>query len=184
MLEFALLTPFLMMMALGTYDLGSWVSQSSALRAQARAGIRAAQKSSSVDIGDYIREEGATALPNTLASWGNEYVGGSQAICTSANSACGDTQGCTSNSSFWSTPGGAGLPNPTSCFAVTHCTLVTGTSPSCPLGSWQTRPPGGTNGDLLVIKVVHLYIPATPLLQSVTAPGIYSTYQLQSEVSY
>jgi len=182
--EFALVVPFLTVVAMGVYDLGNWVAESGALRGQARAGIRAGAKAVNEDIGLAIRSEGASAIPNTSAEWGNEYAGASQATCNSASSACGDSQGCTSSSSFWTTPGGAGLPNPVACFAITHCTLGGGASPTCPLGSWQTRPPGGTSGDLLVIVVSYRFTPFTPALSAITGSTVYARYVLYSEVSY
>jgi Flp pilus assembly protein TadG len=184
MMEFSLMIPFLVLFAMGTYDLGSWVAQTASLRAQARAGVREAARGADVDIGDAIRKEGATAIPNTADAWGNEAYLGSQATCTTYNSACGDVQGCTSSSSFWTTLGSGATQYPIACFAVTHCTLTGGTSPSCTLGSWQTRPPGGTAGDLVVIVVAHKFSPATPVLAAVTGTTVYARYQLESETSY
>jgi Flp pilus assembly protein TadG len=191
MAEFALMVPFLLLFVMGTYDLGSWVAQTSSLRAQARAGVREAARGANVDVGDAIRKEGATAIPNTAAAWGTEAYLGTQATCSSYNSACGDAQGCTSSSSFWTTYGSGATQYPIACFAVTHCTLTPPTNPlttsssaTCPLGSWQTRPPGGTAGDMVVIVVTHKFSPVTPLLASVTGTTVYARYQVESETSY
>lgn len=178
------MVPFLVLVSMGVYDLGSWVAESGALRGQARAGVRAGAKAVNEDIGQAIRDEGASAIPNTQTVWGNEYAGGSQATCSSASSACGDLQGCSASSTFWTTPGAVGLPDPVACFAITHCTLGGGTSPTCPLGSWQTRPSGTTAGDLLVVVVSYRFTPFTPALSSVTGSTVYARYILYSEVSY
>ena len=185
MTEFVLTLPILLLFSMGTYDLGSWVAQQGSLRGQARAGLRAGERSASADIGDSVRKEGASAIPNTVAAWGNEFYGGTQASCLGTNSACGDSQGCARSSSFWTTYGSGSTTYPTACFAITTCTLTGGTSPTCTLGgSWQTRPSSGVGHTLLVVVVAHKYVPASGILSSVVGAQVFASYQVESEVSY
>jgi hypothetical protein len=166
-LEFALLVPILLMLAIGTYDLGRGIADTTVVAGQVRAGLRTVQNNPVSDVGSAVRAEGASTIPNTKDTWG--LVGfGNLDDCdpTQPTHTCGDPLGCASSSSFWTTPGNNGGPLPTGCFAVTKCTINNSTvPPTCPYTTpWGTRPAANTTGVAVVLRVVLKYTPVTPLI--------------------
>jgi Flp pilus assembly protein TadG len=133
--ELALALPVVVVLALGGADFGRAYFYRTPVSTAASAGARAGATGSNADIGAVVRAQ-SSALPNTMATWGSAMT----ADCTSAVSSqtCGDANGCTSGSSFWST----GTPNPVACFAVRSCTVDTTSSGSTHSG--QCTAPGGT----------------------------------------
>ena len=206
-IEFALIAPLLFLLLLGTSDLAQTFYLSIETNGAARAGMRDAVQSDSVDLGEAVRSEPNTAIPCTNANWGQVYEpcganGGASACsatpglcgtnsdCDGATQNCGDPQGCDPiHSSFWTTPGPGTTALPIACFAVQSCTK-TGTAGAfgCSYnaawnsGTWGTRPAGCTstctyNG--IVVKVVYKYTPNTPLIASFVAGTGGSFYLTQ-----
>jgi hypothetical protein len=125
-IELSLAAPFLVILALGASDMGRAYFYRLPVATAASSGARAGAVSSTADIGAVIRSQ-SSAMPNTAATWGTTYTGGTMAGCTNAtlsSQACGDSGGCISSSSFWTSPP-SGQPNPVACFAVRSCTLDT-----------------------------------------------------------
>jgi Flp pilus assembly protein TadG len=186
MVEFALILPLLVLVALGATDLSRGYYMSDEITGASRAGVRAGIQSDSIDIGDSIRSEPNTAIPNTVAAWGNEGAGQANANCAGATTACGDPNGCTS-SSVWK-------PGQLACFAVRSCRLnnVSGSKYTCAAGSysaWQVRPQPcaggvcgagvqGPNGDALDIVVVYRFHPSSVPIANFVSGG---TFLLRAE---
>lgn len=192
--ELALCLPLLVLIMLGAVDLARGMYLNSQVMGAARAGLRIGVQADTTDIGDAIRSEPNSAIPNTDAVWGNEgppacSTCGPQAAanCTGPTTPCGDPKGC-ADPSTWA-------PGQTACFAIRPCVL-SNTSQNLfqclpqRLGAWQSRPvpctpapcaPGqqGPNGDGLDIVVVYRFRPATLAIASFVPNG---TFYLRAEV--
>lgn len=94
LVEFAIMVPVLTLITAGTIDLGRAFYLNIEISGAARQGTRAGILSDTTDIGDAIRQEPNTAIPNTVAAWGNtaQDQGNGCTPGTSAN--CGDGGGC------------------------------------------------------------------------------------------
>jgi hypothetical protein len=185
--ELSLALPVVVMLALGAADLGRAYYYRLPVSAGASAGVRTGAVSSTADIGQAIRSQ-SSSMPNTAATWGKTFTGGTMADCTNltvSSQACGDAGGCATGSSFWTSPP-AGQPNPVACFAVRSCTVDTGgaahdgqcTKPSgcaAATSGWsasgtQARPlaaAGATTPPCLAalqVTVVYRFTAVTPLI--------------------
>jgi TadE-like protein len=185
-LELAIALPLIVLVALGMTDLAHGYSMSDEITGASRAGMRAGIETDTIDIGDAIRSEPNTAIPNTVAAWGNEGIGQSDASCNGAGTSCGDPNGCTSTS-VW-------LSGQVACFAVRSCRLTNaaGSRYTCAPGSfsgWQVRPvpctpspcgsaQQGPNGDGLDVVVVYRYRPVSLEIASL---GTRGTMYLRAE---
>jgi hypothetical protein len=200
-IEFALIAPLLFLLLLGASDLAQGFYLSIETNGAARAGMRDGVQSDTVDLGDAVRSEPNTAIPCTVAVWGQEFAPclsgggtgtpGAYADCAGATQSCGDPQGCDAvHSTFWTTPGPGTTALPSACFAVQSCTK-TGTAgafsctynPAWNSGKWQTRPTACSAGTCtyngVVIKVVYKYTPSTPLIAAFVAGTGGSFYLTQ-----
>jgi len=178
LVEFAITVPVLLFFVLLTVDVGRAYWQSIDAAGAARAGARMAVISDTSDIGDAVREEPNSGIPNTTAAWGNEGPGQPYGVCTSSNVTCGDPSGCTS-SSFSGTQ--------FACFAVRVCNQAGGgdLGTCTTYGIWGARPDPGT-GHAVQIKVVIKFSAATPALAQLIGPGgsLYLTQSVTAEEVY
>jgi hypothetical protein len=179
--------PILVLLALGASDLGRAYFYQLPVSAAASAGVRTGATGTTADIGQAVRSQ-SSALPNTIATWGNAFTGGTMADCvnvTTSSQACGDSGGCATSSSFWTSPP-SGQSNPVACFAVRSCTVDTSgsahngqcTKPTvcaAATSGWsasgtQARPlPGGALASppclaALQVTVVYRFTAITPLI--------------------
>lgn len=180
-IELALSLPVIVLLSLGGTDLGRAFYYQLPVSTAASAGARTGVVSNTNDIGLAIRTQSG-AMPNNAATWGTTYTSDCSNT-TIASQTCGDSGGCASTSSFWTSPP-AGQPNPVACFAVRSCTIETDTSAThshdgqcstvsgaCTASSaWQIRPLSQANAvnppclAALQIKVVYRFTPVTPLI--------------------
>lgn len=162
LVEFALLTPALLVFILLTVDVGRAYWESIDAAGAARAGVRMGIISDTSDIGGALRDEPNTGIPNTLAAWGSEGPGTVWGTCTTSGGTCGDPGGCVA-ASFSGTQ--------IACFAVRACNLSSGgdlgTITGC--GAWGLRPV--SSGNALQIKVVIKFPPVTPALSTLVSGG-------------
>ncbi len=169
LVEFAIMVPVLTLITAGTIDLGRAFYLNIEISGAARQGTRAGILSDTTDIGDAIRQEPNTAIPNTVAAWGNtaQDQGNGCTPGTSAN--CGDGGGCQPSVFTGSRA---------ACFAIRTCTLTGGAGNNSDLGTctsfgaWQTRPvpgAGGSGPHGLQVLVVYKLPPVTPFLALMTA---------------
>ena len=158
LVEFALLTPVLLLFVLLTVDVGRAYWQAIDGAGAARAGARMGIISDTSDIGSAVRDEPNTGIPNTLAAWGSEGPGTAWGTCTTNGSTCGDPNGCPSTSFS-----GAQI----ACFAIRGCTLGNGDLGQCSsYGPWGQRPlVGGGHG--LQVLVVIKFTAVTPALAQI-----------------
>ena len=160
-MEFVIIVPVLLLFVLLTVDVGRAYWEAIDAAGAARAGTRMGIISDTSDIGDAVRDEPNTGIPNTVAAWGNVGPGQTRGVCTVASGTCGDPSGCIS-SSFSGTQ--------IACFAIRTCTLTSGdlnqgNPPSCPPG-WGLRPVDG-GGHVLQVKVVIKFASVTPALAQI-----------------
>ena len=162
LVEFALLTPVLILFVMLTVDVGRAFWESIDAAGAARAGVRMGIISDTSDIGQAVRDEPNSGIPNTLAAWGSMGPGTALGQCTTAAGACGDPSGC-APASFVGTQ--------LACFAVRTCTMSSGadigTVSSC--GAWGARPSNGGHG--LQVFVVIKFPAVTPALSSFVPGG-------------
>jgi Flp pilus assembly protein TadG len=185
--EFALCAPVLFMVLLGTSDLARAYYLSNQISGAARAGLRMGIITDTNDIGDAIRSEPNSAVPNTVAVWGTTGPGQANASCSGTSSACGDPKGCADQSTW--------TQGQVACFAVRSCTLTntSGHTFEClpgSMGLWQSRPKAcspacttgqqGPNGDALDVMVVYKFQPTTMQIATLATGG---TFYLRSEVT-
>jgi Flp pilus assembly protein TadG len=172
--------PVMIMLLLGAADLARAFYLNIETAGASRAGTRAGISGDTVDIGDFIRSEPNTAIPNTVAAWGDTGPGGANANCTAAVSSqrCGDPNGC---------PSTAFTGTRVACFAVRNCKLNGATLdvgyPCQSLGNWGTRPgvSAGVDSRGLVVVVVYKFTPVTPVVTTVVGlPGGSLTLRSQS----
>jgi TadE-like protein len=160
LVEFVIIVPVLLLFVMLTVDVGRAYFQAVDAAGASRAGVRMGIISDTSDIGDAVRDEPNSGIPNTVAAWGNVGPGQARGVCTSAGSTCGDPSGCISTS-FSGTQ--------IACFAVRACTLSGGGGDvgSCAsYGAWGLRPVDGS-GHALQVLVVIKFTAVTPALSQV-----------------
>ena len=173
--EFAILTPVLLLFVLLTVDVGRAYWQAIDGAGAARAGVRIGIISDTSDIGSSVRDEPNTGIPNTVAAWGAEGPGTPWGTCTSAAAVCGDPSGCAST---------AFSGNQVACFAVRACNLSSGGD----LGSCQSYGPWGfrpslNGGHGLEVTVVIKFQSVTPALAQIAGGAAGGTiYIIQSAI--
>jgi len=178
--EFALLAPALLLFALLTVDVGRAYWESIDAAGAARAGTRMGIISDTADIGDAVRDEPNSGIPNTLAAWGAEGPGTSWGTCASATGTCGDPSGCAATS-FTGTQ--------IACFAIRTCSLSSGgdLGTCASYGAWGARPVPGA-GHALEVRVVIKFRAVTPALSQIAGAAsggiIYLTQSAMGEELY
>jgi Flp pilus assembly protein TadG len=157
LVETALILPVLVLLMLGSADLGRAFYLKLEMSGASRAGMREAVLGSVIDIGNAVRSEPNSAIPNTAAAWGSMGPGSSNADCTSNTQRCGDPSGCRPGSATaW------GGVNQQACFAVRTC--LNWTNGACvSYSAWGTRPNAGAD-QAVEVFVVYRFLPATPLI--------------------
>ncbi len=171
LVEFAVLTPALLLFVLLTVDVGRAYWQAIDAAGAARAGARMGVISDTSDIGGALRDEPNSGIPNTLAAWGPEGPSTTWGTCTSVGITCGDPQGCQVS---------AFTGSQIACFAVRTCTLSNGDLGSCiGYGPWGARPEPGT-GHGLEVKVVIKFKAVTPALSYIAGGGTGTIFIIQS----
>ena len=164
MVEFALMVPILILIMMGTIDLGRVYYLNIAVVGASRAGVRVGVTSDTADIGDFLRSEPNTAITNTAATWGATGPGGVRAQCVNApaSQACGDPNGCV-QSSFTS--------GQLACFAIRTCILSPGpdVGTCAGYGPWGSRPEPGGGANGLQVVVVYRFTGVTPVISQVAA---------------
>ena len=162
LVEFALITPALILFVLLTVDLGRAFWESVDAAGAARAGVRMGIVSDTSDIGGAVRAEPNTGIPNTASAWGAVGPGTAAGTCTTAAAICGDQSGCPSTSF---------APGQLACFAIRTCTMSLGGdlgSANCS-GAWGIRPSNGGHG--LQVVVVIKFPAVTPALSQLFVGG-------------
>lgn len=159
LVEFALLSPVLILFVMLTVDVGRAYWQAIDAAGAARAGVRMGIISDTSDIGSAVRDEPNSGIPNTVTAWGSEGPGTSWGTCTSSSAVCGDPNGCASTSFTGSQ---------IACFAIRTCTLSSGGDfGSCAsYGPWGSRPVDGS-GHALQVTVVIKFSSVTPALAQI-----------------
>lgn len=161
-MEFALITPALILFVLLTVDLGRAFWESVDAAGAARAGVRMGIVSDTSDIGGAIRAEPNSGIPNTAAAWGAVGPGTAQGTCITGGAVCGDPNGCASTSFS-----GAQV----ACFAIRTCTMSSGGdlgNANCS-GPWGIRPSNAGHG--LQVVVVIKFPAVTPALSQLIVGG-------------
>lgn len=170
LVEFALLTPVLLLFVLLTVDVGRAYWQAIDAAGAARAGVRMGVISDTSDIGGAIRDEPNSGIPNTVAAWGAEGPGAPAGTCTNPNATCGDPNGCV----FTSFSG-----TQIACFAIRACTLSGGDLGSCSAWSgWGARPQDGGGHGLQVLVVIK-FRSVTPALAQIAGAASGGTIYIQ-----
>ena len=174
LVEFAIITPVLLLFVLLTVDVGRAYWQAIDAAGAARAGVRMGVLSDTSDIGSATRDEPNSGIPNTVAAWGNEGPGTTWGTCTSAAGVCGDPAGCVA-ASFSGTQ--------IACFAVRTCTLSSGSDlGSCTaFGPWGARPLDGGGHGLQVLVVIK-FTSVTPALAQIAGGATGTLYLKQSAI--
>ena len=156
LVELALILPLLVLLMLGSADLGRAYYLKLEMSGARRAGMRLAVLGAGQDIGDAVRAEPNSAIPNTTTAWGTEGPGGNNDCKPGTTHACGDTTGCA--------PGPNWQVGQIACFAVRTCiTWAGGTCSST--GSWGSRPAAGVDQGVEVLTV-YRFKPATPIISN------------------
>lgn len=173
LVEFAVLTPALLLFVLLTVDVGRAYWQAIDAAGAARAGARMAVISDTSDIGNAVRDEPNSGIPNTLAAWGPEGPSTTWGTCTNPNITCGDPQGC---------PASSFTGSQIACFAERPCTLSNGDLGSCiGWGPWGSRPEAG-GGHGLEVLVVIKFRAVTPALSIIIGGGTNTILIVQSAI--
>jgi Flp pilus assembly protein TadG len=166
MTEMVLILPLLVFLMLGASDLGRAFYMRIEISGASRAGMRQGVINQATDIGKSVRSEPNSAIPDTTATWGDTGPGAAN-DCDPLQSThkCGDPSGCASTVFT----GGR-----QACFAVRTCSMVSAAA-SC-TGTWQTRPASAADGtgsnQVIDVRVVYKYVPATPLVTAFTTDGV------------
>lgn len=175
--EFAISLPVLVLLMLGISDLARAFYLSIEIAGAGRAGARIGITSDTADIGDFIRSEPNTAIPNTVASWGNTGPGQVNANCTSSTAQnCGDPNGC---------PASAFAPNQVACFAVRPCELGSGgdTGACTAYGAWGARPESSSKAFKgIEVVVVYRFSPVTPFVANMSPSPDGKIYMTRTQV--
>ena len=177
LVEFAIITPVLLLFVMLTIDVGRAYWQSIDAAGAARAGVRMGVLSDTSDLGSAIRDEPNSGIPNTLAAWGSEGPGTAWGTCTSANGVCGDPAGC-APASF----SGSQI----ACFAVRPCTLTSGGDLGlCSVwGAWGARPLDTGNAHGLQVLVVIKFTAVTPALAQIAGGTLFLKQSAVGEELY
>jgi hypothetical protein len=158
LVEFVIIVPVLLLFVMLSVDVGRAYWQAIDAAGAARAGVRMGIISDTSDIGDAVRDEPNSGIPNTVAAWGNVGPGQTRGICTTAASTCGDPSGCIATSFSGSQ---------IACFAVRACNLSGGDTGTCSsYGAWGFRPVDGA-GHALQLLVVIKFTAVTPALSQI-----------------
>ena len=178
LVEFAITVPVLLFFVLLTVDVGRAYWQSIDAAGAARSGARMAIISDTSDIGDALREEPNSGIPNNSTAWGKEGPGQPYGTCTSSSANCGDPSGCVA-SSF--------AVGQFACFAVRACNQSSGgdLGTCSSYGAWGVRPDPGL-GHGLQVTVVIKFSAATPALAQLVGPSgnLYLTQSVTAEEVY
>lgn len=165
--ETALILPLIIFLMLGSADLGRAFYLKLEMSGASRAGMRMAVLGQAVDIGNAVRAEPNSAIPNSYAAWGltaQTNQGGTNGDCTSASQRCGDPGGCDRGSaSAWT------LASQQACFAVRTC-LSWSNGVCSSFSSWGQRPNAGQEFPIQV-RAVYRFSPATPLMAAFAGAG-------------
>lgn len=155
LVEMALILPFLILLLLGSADLGRAYYIKLEMSGASRAGMRMGVIGAGVDIGNAVRSEPNSAIANSQAAWGNEGPGGANDCDpTQSTHKCGDLTGCA--------PGANWTATQVACFAVRTC--ITWTNGSCSsVGAWGTRPAAGVDQAVEVLTA-YKFTAATPII--------------------
>src|ERR1700716_4186150 len=94
LVELAMILPLLVLLMLGSADLGRAYYLKLEMSGASRAGMRMAVLGAGTDIGNAVRAEPNSAIPNSTAAWGSEGPGGGNDCKPGTTHACGDTAGC------------------------------------------------------------------------------------------
>jgi Flp pilus assembly protein TadG len=162
LVETAMILPVLIYLMLGAADFSRAFYLKLAMAGASRAGMRMAVLGSVNDIGNAVRSEPNSAIPNTAAAWGSEGPGQTNSDCTSATPKCGDPNGCAAASFTVATQ--------IACFAVRSCISWAGGVCTPAAGGWNTRPGAGADQAVEVL-VVYKFAPATPFIANFTPGG-------------
>lgn len=158
LVEMAIVVPVLVMIMLGTADLGRAFYLNLEVTGASRSGARAAIVSQGTDIGLAVRNEPSSTIPNDTTSWGDTGPGGgNDCNPTASGHQCGDPAGCA--------PSSFAAPGRIACFAIRSCTLNNG---NCTFGSWGSRPQPGPN-TAVQVRVVYKMTPVTPLVTAMAS---------------
>ncbi len=158
LVEFAVISPILLVFVLLTVDVGRAYWQSIDAAGAARAGVRMAVISDTSDIGGSVRDEPNSGIPSTVAAWGAVGPGTSWGTCVTNVQTCGDPNGCAPTSFSGSQK---------ACFAVRTCTLSNGDLGNCvSYGPWGQRPLN-LGGHGVQVKVVIKFASVTPALAQI-----------------
>jgi hypothetical protein len=171
LVEFAIVTPVLLLFVLLTVDIGRAFWESIDGAGAARAGVRMGIISDTSDIGSAVRDEPNTGIPNTLAAWGSVGPSTANGTCTNAGTSCGDPNGC---------PASSFVGGQIACFAVRSCTLSSGSDlGTCvSYGAWGARPEDGGGHGLQVLIVIK-FRAVTPALAQIAGAASGGTIYLQ-----
>jgi Flp pilus assembly protein TadG len=160
LVETALIVPMLVMLMRGSADMGRAFYLKLEMSGASRAGMRMAVLGQAVDIGNAVRAEPNSAIPNNTTAWGLTGPGAANGDCTSPTQNCGDPNGC---------PSSAFANGQLACFAVRTCT--TWASGTCAAYSaWNVRPSAGVDQAVEVL-VVYKFTPATPFIANFAGPS-------------
>ena len=173
-IEFALVAPVLIALALGIFDLGRFIGQQSIATSMAYAGIQEAAPSSGSGFANIssaiVTEANNASVPNTSAAWGAVYPGGLD-DCKGGH-VCGDPSQCAS--SYFS-------GSIVACFSYGDCASV---GSSCnPGATWGTLTAPPAAGAVAVIKVVIKFTPITPFVKSVAGAIFYLNSTQEQEIT-
>lgn len=165
LVEFCLITPVLLLFVLLSVDVGRAYYEAVDAAGAARAGVRMGIISDTSDIGEAVRAEPNTGIPDTVAAWGNVGPGTANGKCTVSTATCGDPNGCVSTSFS-----GAQF----ACFAIRACTLSGGgdLGTCSSYGPWGIRPQGGSASHGLQVRVVIKFAAVTPALSVIVPSGL------------
>ncbi|HYM50099.1 MAG TPA: TadE family protein [Candidatus Limnocylindrales bacterium] len=155
LVEMALILPVLVLLMLGAADLGRAYYIKLEMSGASRAGMRMGVLGTGVDIGNAVRAEPNSAIPNTTAAWGANGPGGlNDCDPTQSTHKCGDQAGCA--------PGANWTTGQVACFAVRTCIVWTnGTCSS--VSTWGTRPAAAADQGVEVLTV-YRFQAATPII--------------------
>lgn len=158
LVEFVIVVPVLLLFVMLTVDVGRAYFEAVDAAGASRAGVRMGIISDTSDIGDAIRNEPNTGIPDTVAAWGNVGPGQPRGVCTDSATICGDPNGCI-NTSFAGTQ--------IACFAIRVCNLSSGADlGNCSTyNGWGYRPIAGGHG--LYVLVVIKFTAVTPALAQI-----------------
>lgn len=158
LVEMAIVAPVLVMLMLGTADLGRAFYLDIEVTGASRSGMRAAIVSQGTDVGVAVRSEPSSTVANDQVAWGDTGPGGQNDCNPSQPShGCGDPQGC---------PPSVFSGNRIACFAIRTCVLNNGT---CTFSAnWATRPLSGPNA-AVDVRVVYKMTPVTPFVAAMSS---------------